>query len=70
MKNVKIESEFITLGQFLKYESIVPSVGLVKWFLSEHEVLVNDVLENRKGRKLYKGDIVNISSIGTYKIDN
>ena len=33
---------------------------MAKFFLAENDVLVNDVLENRRGRKLYDGDIVKV----------
>lgn len=70
MKNVKINTEYITLAQFLKYESILSSGGIVKLFLSEYQVLVNGEVDQRKGRKLYPNDIVEIEDIGTYKIVN
>ena len=36
-----IDTEMITLGQFLKLADVIQSGGMAKWFLSEHEVLVN-----------------------------
>ena len=35
-KKVAISSEFITLGQLLKEEGIIPTGGAAKWFLREH----------------------------------
>ncbi len=55
MKELKINTEFITLQQFLKIENIISSGGEAKYFLAENEVYVNDELENRRGRKLYPG---------------
>ena len=40
-KEVKIDAPFITLGQLLKEEGIIPTGGAAKWFLKEHEVKVN-----------------------------
>ena len=57
-KEVKISTEFITLGQFLKFVGIIDSGFLAKIFLSEHEVYVNGVLDNRRGKKLYPNDRV------------
>ena len=57
-KEVKISTEFITLGQFLKFVGIIDSGFLAKIFLSEHEVYVNGVLDNRRGKKLYPNDHV------------
>ena len=67
MKNVKIKDEYITLGQFLKIVDLVSTGGEAKIFLLKNEILVNGLKENRRGRKLYKNDIIEISKIG-YKI--
>lgn len=68
MKPIKIETEYVTLGQFLKILDLISSGGLAKWFLSENEVYVNDELEQRRGRKLKTGDRINISGVGQYEI--
>lgn len=65
---VRITSEFITLGQFLKYENIIESGGNVKVFLSEIPVYINGEQDNRRGRKLYPGDKVVIDEIGEFII--
>ncbi|MEY8442152.1 S4 domain-containing protein YaaA [Lactobacillaceae bacterium 24-114] len=57
-KTIKIDRPFITLGQLLKEEGIIPTGGAAKWFLSEHSVRINDELEDRRGRKLYPEDVV------------
>lgn len=58
MKKVKINTEYITLQQLLKMENIISSGGEAKYYLAENEVLVNNELENRRGRKLYPADII------------
>ena len=55
MERVKITTEFITLGQLLKYCSIISSGAMAKDFLLENEVKVNNETENRRGRKIYPG---------------
>lgn len=55
MKEIAILTEYITLGQFLKYVGIIYSGALAKEFLAENTVLVNNEEENRRGRKLYPG---------------
>lgn len=60
MKEVKITTEYIKLGQLLKYAAIIDSGALSKLFLNENEVLVNGIKEERRGRKLYPGDVVNV----------
>ena len=66
-KEVKIKTDFITLGQFIKFNDIVSTGGEVKYFLSNNIIKVNDVEDNRRGKKLYKGDKVEIKGI-IYKI--
>lgn len=65
----KINTTFITLSQLLKMEDCVGSGGEVKHFLSEVEVLVNDEKEQRRGRKLYPGDVIKILG-KTYQIES
>ncbi len=55
MKEVKISTEYITLGQFLKFVGIIDSGFVAKIYLSENFVIVNGEKENRRGRKLYPG---------------
>jgi ribosome-associated protein len=65
-KRVTITTETITLGQLLKLIQAVGTGGAVKWFLQTNEVLVNGERENRRGRKLKDGDIVEIEGLGTF----
>ncbi len=58
MKKVKINTEYITLQQLLKMENIISSGGEAKYYLAENKVLVNNELENRRGKKLYPNDII------------
>ncbi|MEC1553507.1 S4 domain-containing protein YaaA [Bacillus haynesii] len=67
-KSVAIDTEMITLGQFLKLADVIQSGGMAKWFLSEYEVLVNDEPDNRRGRKLYVGDVVTIEGFGSFQV--
>lgn len=60
--NFTIQNEYITLSQLLKVCHVIDSGGQVKGFLSMHSVKVNDEVENRRGRKLYKGDVVEIEN--------
>ena len=60
--------EYITLGQMIKVLNILESGGQVKQFLAEEDVFVNGEPENRRGRKLRADDIVQLSTIGTWKM--
>ena len=68
MKEIGIETEYITLGQLLKMTDTISSGGMAKWFLSEHKVFVNGELEDRRGRKLRPADEVRIPEVGEFRI--
>ena len=63
-KSIKLrEGEtFITLGVLLKLTGIIDTGGQAKYFLSENTALVNGEEENRRGRKLYHGDVIEVSN--------
>lgn len=52
----------------LKMTDAISSGGMSKWFLSENEVLVNNEVEVRRGRKLRDGDLVSIPGVGQFRI--
>ena len=41
MNEIKIDTEYITLGQLLKMSNAISSGGMAKWFLDEYIVYVN-----------------------------
>lgn len=57
-KKIGITSDYITLGQLLKFARIISYGGEEKSYLASHRVLVNGLEDNRRGRKLYPGDKV------------
>ena len=50
----------IALGQALKAANIVGSGGEAKILIQTGEVLVNGEVETRRGRKLQRGDVVEV----------
>lgn len=60
MRDIKIKTEYIKLGQLLKFADIISNGGEEKAFLATNKVWVNGELEDRRGRKLYKGDVVKV----------
>ena len=54
------DEQYITLGILLKIAKIISTGGEAKIFLSENEVLVNGEKENRRGKKLFPGDVIKI----------
>ncbi|MGG0656109.1 S4 domain-containing protein YaaA [Rummeliibacillus pycnus] len=68
MNDIVLESEFVTLGQFLKMTDAISSGGMAKWFLQENDVYVNGEIDRRRGRKLHVGDLVNIPGCGRFRL--
>lgn len=60
MKDVKISTEFIRLGQLVKLLDLVDTGGQVTVYLLSNEILVNGVDEKRRGKKLYPNDVVTL----------
>ena len=60
IKEITINSEFITLGQFLKFADVISTGGEAKLFLSQNDVYINGELDVRRGRKLRSGDRIKI----------
>jgi len=62
MEEIKITTEFIKLGQLLKLTHIISSGGEEKIYVATREILVNGQLENRRGRKLYPSDVIEVEN--------
>ena len=58
--SLRPEQEFMTLNVLLKITGIIDTGGMAKAFLAETPVLVNGESENRRGRKLYRGDVIEV----------
>ena len=58
--DIKITSEYITLGQLLKMTDFIQSGGEAKFAVKSLAIKVNQEQENRRGRKLYAGDVIEI----------
>lgn len=58
MKNIKIESEFIKLDQFLKLADIASTGGEAKVMIMSEDRKVNSQVATQRGKKLVRGDIV------------
>lgn len=58
IKYFVIKGDYITLGQFLKEESIISSGGQAKFYLQDNPVTLNGKAEDRRGKKLHVGDLL------------
>lgn len=61
METIILRDEFIKLGQALKAAGLCESGADAKDVILEGLVKVNGQVENRRGRKLYDGDIVSFN---------
>lgn len=61
-KIVKISTEYITLGQFLKFADVITNGGEAKQFIMTNKIFVNNELTTQRGKKLRDKDIVNINN--------
>lgn len=58
IEEIAINTEFIKLDQLLKWANLTGSGVEAKMFIQNGEVKVNSVVETRRGKKIYDGDIV------------
>ena len=62
MKKIPIKTEYITLGQFLKLADIISTGGEAKFYLLNNVIYVDNIVDNRRGRKLYPRTILKCSN--------
>lgn len=58
METINLKDDFIKLGQALKLAGLVETGVDAKFAIQDGLVKVNGEVEERRGRKLYDGDIV------------
>lgn len=63
---IYLQTEYMTLTQMLKEANIIGSGGQAKWYLADNTVFVDGEPENRRGRKLYAGMMIEIPGEGTF----
>ena len=55
---IKIRDEFIKLGQALKLAGVVEEGVEAKYAIQDGLVQVNGEVDQRRGRKVYEGDVI------------
>ena len=58
---IKIRDEFIKLGQALKLAGVVEDGVEAKFAIQDGLVRVNGEVEERRGRKVYEGDVISFN---------
>lgn len=61
---VQIDTEMITLAQLLKGLDLIQTGGQAKYYLKDHQVIVDGEVETRRGRKLRAGTTLKIPDEG------
>ncbi len=62
---VSIKTDFIKLDSLLKYAGIVETGGIGKEIILEERIKYNGEICTQRGKKVRKGDKVQIDEIGT-----
>jgi ribosome-associated protein len=60
VREVEIRGEMIRLGQLMKLADLVDVGADAKLLLEEGLVTVNGEVEQRRGRQLHRGDVVEV----------
>ncbi len=68
MIEIKIETDFIKLDQFLKFASVVQSGGEAKMLIQDEFVRVNNEIVTQRGRKIRKDDIIEIEDYDSFLV--
>ncbi|WP_446898170.1 S4 domain-containing protein YaaA [Clostridium sp. LBM24168] len=67
MKEIKINTDIIKLDSFLKWCGAVSLGSEAKFYIQNRKVKLNGIIEDRRNKKISKGDIVELNGI-YYKI--
>ena len=70
METVFISSEYITLGQFLKYNGLISNGSEAKIAVLTFKITINGESETRRGRKRCPGDLVKINKKSYLVVSN
>ncbi len=63
--DINISTEYIKLQQLLKLADVLGSGGDIKYFLENVEITVNGQKAYQRGKKVYKGDVVEVEGYET-----
>jgi ribosome-associated protein len=66
---ITIDTDFIKLDSLLKLAGVVMSGGEAKEMIQDGMIEINDVVEKRRGRKLYPGDRIVLDGAPTFVIE-
>ncbi|MDE6477282.1 MAG: S4 domain-containing protein YaaA [Mycoplasmoidaceae bacterium] len=59
---IKIRTEYITLGQLIKFVGLIGNGSQAKSFIANNNITYNGVEEKRRGKKIYVNDVVVVNN--------
>lgn len=62
MSIIKIHTEYITLGQLIKFIGLIDNGSQAKFFIANNDITCNGVVEKRRGKKIYANDVIVINN--------
>ena len=68
MTEIIIRDAYVTLGQLLKLGDCISTGGQAKFFLAETTIFINGEQDQRRGRKCYPGDVIEVDGFGSFKV--
>ncbi|MEF9935364.1 MAG: RNA-binding S4 domain-containing protein [Clostridium sp.] len=68
MNKIEITSEFIKLDQFLKFAGVADNGSFAKMLILDGMIKVNGEVATQRGKKLRKGDVIDIEGVDTFEV--
>lgn len=68
MKEIKIDTEFIKLDQFLKHAGVVQTGGQAKMMIQDGIIKYNGEVTTQRGKKIRKDDIIEIEDYDSFLV--
>jgi len=58
---IKIKTDYITLGQFLKFAGLIDTGGQAKDYIAMNSIKINGLAVMQRGKKIHAGDVVQVN---------
>lgn len=65
---IKINTEFIKISQAVKLANVVSSGSEAKSVISDGLVKLNGETVSQRGKKVYKGDVIEVLGVGEIRV--
>ncbi|MEG0005773.1 MAG: RNA-binding S4 domain-containing protein [Clostridium sp.] len=68
MNKIEITTEFIKLDQLLKFAGIADNGSFAKMIITDGMIKVNGEVATQRGKKIRKGDVVEVEGVESFEI--